>query len=45
MSDCTIDANIIIQNSIIAQKSEIFANKDPKSRKKLLLGEGTKIVL
>ena len=45
MSDCTIDANIIIQNSIIAQKSEIFANKDPKSIKKLLLGEGTKIVL
>ena len=45
MSNCIIDANISINDSIIAENSEINSQQENKSKKKFLLGEGTKISL
>ena len=47
MTNCLIDANISIEDSIIAQNSEVSSNQqfEKQVTKKLLLGEGTKIIL
>tara|TARA_Y100000590_G_scaffold86224_1_gene96600 strand:- start:10560 stop:11627 length:1068 start_codon:yes stop_codon:yes gene_type:complete len=45
MSNCKINANISIIESIIAENSEINSEQSNKSKKKFLLGEGTKISL
>ena len=44
MSDCNIEGNFKIQNSIIALNSDIVKN-DNSNRNVFLLGEGTKISL
>ena len=43
MSDCIINGKLDIKNSIIASNSKI--NKEEKSEKKFILGEGTQISL
>lgn len=45
MSDCEIDCDIKIRNSIIAYNSKIKYQKKQNSEKIFLLGEGTKITL
>ena len=47
MTNCLIDANISIEDSIITQNSEVSSNQqfEKQVTKKLLLGEGTKIIL
>ena len=42
MSNCTIQGELIIRDSIIASNSKIEQKRDNKSEK-LLLGEGTQI--
>ena len=43
MSNCVIDARISIKDSIIAENSEINSQSPNNTKKKFLLGEGTKI--
>ena len=47
MTNCVIDANISIEDSIVAHNSEVSSNEqfEKQIAKKLLLGEGTKITL
>ena len=45
MSDCEIDCDIKIRNSIISYNSKIKYQKKQNSEKIFLLGEGTKITL
>ena len=45
MSNCFIDCNIIIRDSIIATNSRILKHKTEQNEKTFLLGEGTKIIL
>jgi len=45
MSNCTIDVDVIIEDSIIASNSSISSQSNYKLTKKFLLGEGTKISL
>ena len=45
MSDCEIDSDIVIKDSIIAHNSKIIQGENDKQEKVFLLGEGTKIFL
>lgn len=45
MSDCEIDCDIKIRNSIISHNSKIKSQKKQNNEKIFLLGEGTKITL
>ena len=45
MSNCTINCNVKIKNSIIAYNSNIFKQKSNQDEKVFLLGEGTRIIL
>jgi len=45
MSDCEIDCDIKIRNSIISYNSKIKSHKKQNNEKIFLLGEGTKITL
>ena len=45
MSDCNIECNEKIENSIISKNSEITQDKTGQKSKQFLLGEGTKILL
>src|SRR5574337_359579 len=45
MSDCIIDCNMKIRNSIISHNSQIIYNKENQDNKIFLIGEGSKISL
>ena len=45
MSNCILEGNIFIKDSIIAQNSHVISENSNQQKKKFLLGEGTKIYL
>ena len=45
MENCILNTNTSISESIIATNSQIISKEHNSEKKKLLLGEGTKIIL